>query len=123
MNKSAFCAQTAARTGVSRTTADALVSATVSASAEALARKESVAIGGSGAFSTRSRPARQRRNPATGGSIAIPASGTPAFKAGKKRRETATPQTAPGPVIPKGDGSTTRQALRRASAEAREADE
>ena len=88
MNKSALCAHVAARAGVSRATADAAVSAMVSAIAEALAGNETVAIAGFGAFSTRSRPARQRRNPATAESIALPASTTPAFKAGKKLRET-----------------------------------
>ena len=41
-----------------------------------------------GTFTTRARAAREGRNPATGESIAIAASKTPAFKAGKKLRET-----------------------------------
>ena len=77
MNESALCAEVAARPGVPRATADALVSARVPPIAEALARNETVAIAGCGAFSPRSRPARQGRNPAPGESIAVAASGTP----------------------------------------------
>ena len=51
-------------------------------------RNETVAIAGFGTFSTRSRAARQGRNPRTGEHIAIAASKAPAFKAGKKLRDT-----------------------------------
>ena len=88
MNKSELCAHVADRAGVSRATADSVVTAMLAVVAETLARDESVAIAGFGTFSTRARSARQGRNPATGESIAIPASKTPAFKAGKKLRET-----------------------------------
>ena len=55
--------------------------------AEALARGETVSIAGFGTFATRSRAARQGRNPATGESIAIAASTAPSFKAGKALRD------------------------------------
>lgn len=88
MNKSELCAHVAASTSVPKATADAVVSAVFSTIAETLARNGTVAIAGFGSFSTRARAAREGRNPATGETIAIAASNTPAFKAGKKLRET-----------------------------------
>ena len=90
MNKSELCAHVAARAGVSRMTADTVVSTAFSMIGEALARDETVAITGFGTFSTRARSARQGRNPATGESITVAASKTPAFKAGKSLREPIT---------------------------------
>ena len=54
--------------------------------AGALARGETVRLvgfGAFGAFGVRSRPARTARNPATGASIAVPASRSVSFRAGK----------------------------------------
>ena len=67
--------------------ADTAVRAVFSAIADALARGETVRIAGFGTFSTRARPARRGRNPATGEHIDIAASTTPAFKAGKTLRD------------------------------------
>ena len=83
MNKSELSAHVAADTAVANATADNVVSAVFATIAEALARGEKDSIAGFGTFATRSRPARQGRNPATGESIAIAASTTPSFKAGK----------------------------------------
>ncbi len=49
----------------------------------ALASGETVSLAGFGTLSTRSRTARQRRNPAMGERILIAAPKTPSFKAGK----------------------------------------
>ena len=54
---------------------------------DALAKGDTVALTGFGTFSVRSRPARTGRNPATGESIEIAASKSPAFKAGKTLRD------------------------------------
>ena len=70
------------------------VAAVFATIAEALARGEKVSIAGFGTFATRSRPARQGRNPATGESIAIAASTAPSFKAGKTLRDGVNQQTA-----------------------------
>ena len=88
MNKAELSARVAARTSMSRPSADAAVSAVLSTIADALASGETVRIVGFGTFSTRSRSARQGRNPRTGESIAIAASNTPSFKAGKTLRDT-----------------------------------
>ena len=88
MNKSELSTHVAAQVFVSRVTADSVVSAVFSTIADALSSNDTVAIAGFGNLSTRDRAAREGRNPATGESIAIAASKTPAFKAGKKLRET-----------------------------------
>ena len=93
MNKSELCTRVADRASVSRETASSVVAVALSVIAEALASDETVTIAGFGTFSTRDRPARQGRNPATGESIAIAASRTPAFKAGKRLRDQVNAKT------------------------------
>ena len=88
MNKAELSARVTARTSMSKPSADAAVSAVFSTIADALASGETVRIAGFGAFSTRSRPARQGRNPRTDETIAIAASNTPSLKAGKALRDT-----------------------------------
>ncbi len=87
MNKRELAAQVAAGTSLSKSDADAAVSAVFSVIADALAGGETVTIAGFGAFSTRSRPARPGRNPRTGETITIAASTAPSFKAGKTLRD------------------------------------
>ena len=93
MNKSELCNRVADRAAVSRETAGSVVTVALSVIAEALASDETVAIAGFGTFSTRDRPARRGRNPRTGESIAIAASRTPAFKAGKTLRDRVNAKT------------------------------
>ena len=66
MNKTKLASSVATRTSVTRATADSAVAAVFATIAEALARGEKVSIAGFGTFATRSRLARQGRNPATG---------------------------------------------------------
>ena len=87
MNKSELASSVATRTSVTRATADSVAAAVFATIAETLARGEPVSIAGFGTFATRSRAARQGRNPATGESIAIAASTAPSFKAGKALRD------------------------------------
>ena len=63
------------------------VNAVFAAIADALGQGETVTIAGFGTFSTRSRPERPDRNQRTRERIAIAASRTPAFKAGKNVRD------------------------------------
>ena len=72
---------------VSKAQAGQVADAVFSAIANALVRDESVVIPGFGTFSTKSREARQGRNPRTGESITIAASKSPSFKAGKTLRD------------------------------------
>ena len=89
MNKRKLATHVSARTSLSKSNADAAVSALFSAIADALVSGETVAIAGFGTFSTRSRPARLGRNPRAGESITIAASTAPSFKAGKTLRRDA----------------------------------
>ena len=54
---------------------------------EALAEDGRVELRGFGAFSVRSRPARQGRNPRTGETVSVPSKSVPFFKSGKELRE------------------------------------
>ena len=71
MNKSELASRIAAEASLSRAAADRAVGATFSVIAETLAGGETVTIAGFGTFATRSRAARQGRNPATGEPIDI----------------------------------------------------
>lgn len=53
---------------------------------QALAAGDTVELRGFGTFSIRRREARQRRNPHTGGTIAVPAKAAIYFRAGKAAR-------------------------------------
>jgi integration host factor subunit beta len=54
--------------------------------AQRLAQGGRVELRGFGAFSTRSRDARQGRNPRTGASVSVPGKKVPYFKPGKEMR-------------------------------------
>lgn len=54
---------------------------------DALQRGDRVELRGFGAFSIKSRPARQGRNPRTGQAVSIAAKRVPFFKTGKELRE------------------------------------
>ena len=88
MRKSDIAAHVADRASLSRAQAEDAVNALFETIRGALASGETVSLAGLGTFSTRSRPARSGRDPRTGESIAIAASKTPSFKAGKALRDT-----------------------------------
>ncbi|HAD25510.1 MAG TPA: integration host factor subunit beta [Alphaproteobacteria bacterium] len=54
---------------------------------DALGRGDRVELRGFGAFSVKSRPARQGRNPRTGQTVSVAAKRVPFFKTGKELRE------------------------------------
>ena len=87
MKKSDLSAHVATEASLTKAQATVVVDAVFSAISDSLARDESVAIPGFGTFSTKTRGARQGRNPRTGESIAIAASKSPSFKAGKTLRD------------------------------------
>ena len=87
MKKSELSSHVANETSLPKAQAAVVVDAVFSALSDALARDESVVIPGFGTFSTKSRAARQGRNPRTGESIAIAPSKAPSFKAGKTLRD------------------------------------
>ena len=87
MKKSDLSSHVAHAVLLSRVEASGVVDAVFAAIRDALARDESVSIPGFGTFATVHRAARQGRNPRTGESIAIAASKSPSFKAGKTLRD------------------------------------
>lgn len=88
MRKSDIAAHVADRVSLSKAQAEGAVNALIEAIRGALANGEKVSLVGFGTFSTRRRSARRGRNPRTGESIAIAATKTPSFKAGKALRDT-----------------------------------
>ncbi len=87
MNKSELVSEIAARAELSKADAGRALDATVDAIAEALKNAETVSLIGFGTFSVKHRGERNGRNPRTGEAIRIPASSTPAFKAGKALKD------------------------------------
>ena len=66
---------------------ESVVSAVFDSITDQLAQGGRVELRGFGAFSTRSRDARQGRNPRTGESVQVNAKRVPYFKPGKEMRE------------------------------------
>ena len=83
MNKMDVVKAVASRADLSQADADRAVNAFIDAVADALTRGEKVTVTGFGTFEVRDRAARMGRNPQTGAPLHIPATKTPAFKAGK----------------------------------------
>lgn len=83
MNKMDVVEAVASRAGLSKADSGRAVDALIDAVADALARGEKVTVTGFGTFEVRNRAARMGRNPQTGAPLHIPATKTPAFKAGK----------------------------------------
>lgn len=63
-----------------------VVNAILDAISEALARGDRVELRGFGAFSVKSRPAREGRNPRTGARVSVSEKAVPFFKSGKEMR-------------------------------------
>jgi len=80
MNKSDLIKSIADTQGLKLTEATRLVDAVFDTITNNLKRGEQVAISGFGTFVTKTRAARDGRNPATGMTIKIPARTTMAFK-------------------------------------------
>ena len=87
MRKSDIAAHVAEQDSLSKAQAERAVDALLEAIRGALASGEKVTLPGFGTFLTRSRAARQGRNPATGERIAVAASKAPSFRAGKALRD------------------------------------
>jgi DNA-binding protein HU-beta len=83
MNKTELVASVATKAELSKKDAEKAVSAVIDSITEALADGEKVALVGFGTFEVKERAARTGLNPQTKEKIEIPASKSPAFKAGK----------------------------------------
>ena len=83
MTKTDLIAKVADVAGMTKVDAGKAVDAVSEIIGKALGRGEKVTWTGFGTFEVRHRAARMGRNPQTGAPLHIPASKTPAFKAGK----------------------------------------
>ncbi len=87
MNKAELIEAVADETGLSKAETGRAVDAVFGRISKALARGDQVSLVGFGSFVVRERAARTGRNPQTGDTLHIPASKTPAFKAGKALKD------------------------------------
>ncbi len=83
MTKAELIAKIAEGAELSKKDAEKALNATIASITEALKKGDKVALVGFGTFETRKRAARKGKNPQTGKEISIPATTTPAFKAGR----------------------------------------
>ena len=83
MNKTELIEAMADAADISKAAAGRALEGMVDAITEAVKSGDSVSVVGFGTFTLRERAARTGRNPKTGAEIQIPASKSPAFKAGK----------------------------------------
>ena len=91
MNKSELVAAISTSAGLSKKDASSALDAAINAIMTEVAAGNKVSIPGFGTFEKRHREARTGRNPRTGEPAEIPASDTPAFKAGKGFKEKVNP--------------------------------
>ena len=87
MNKTELVASVAEATSLSKKDAKNAVSAVIASITKSLTEGEKVQIAGFGTFEVRERSERIGRDPRTSEEIIIPASKTPAFKAGKALKD------------------------------------
>ena len=89
MNKTEFIAKVAAKAGVEKKTAAALVDAALEVATDAMKEHEPISIVGFGTLSVAHREERTGQNPKTGEKVKIPARSAPVFKAGSTLKEAA----------------------------------
>ncbi|MBU1104304.1 HU family DNA-binding protein [Candidatus Parcubacteria bacterium] len=87
MTKTELVDVVAQKGGMTKAAAGRAVDAVIDAITKALSKGEKVTVTGFGTFEVRPRAARMGRNPQTGATLHIPATKTPAFKAGKALKE------------------------------------
>lgn len=91
MNKTELIANVAAKSGLKKKDAESAITAFMECVQGALIEGDKVQLIGFGTFEVRERAARTGRKPSTGETIQIPASKTPAFKAGKALKDAVNP--------------------------------
>ncbi len=83
MNKIEMIAAMAEASGLSKKDCESALAAFITTTENTLKAGDKVQLVGFGSFEVKERAARTGRNPATGEQVEIPASKSPAFKAGK----------------------------------------
>ncbi len=87
MNKMAIVDAVHAILGGTKVQAEQAVDAMIDSIVNTLKKGDEVSIAGLGIFSTKTRAARQARNPRTGESISVPAMRVPKFRAAKALKD------------------------------------
>ncbi|MEK7062972.1 MAG: HU family DNA-binding protein [Patescibacteria group bacterium] len=87
MNKQDLANEVHAKLGGTKTQAEEVVEAIISAIVNTLKKGGEVSIAGLGIFSTKQRAARTARNPRTGASVQVAAMRVPKFRAAKALKD------------------------------------
>jgi integration host factor subunit beta len=87
MTKAELAGRVADRIHLTKKQTEAIVNILFTCITDALKEGDKVELRGFGSFRTRSRNAREGRNPKTGDTVQIPSKKVPFFKAGKELRE------------------------------------
>ena len=87
MNKTELVAAMAAKTNKTKKDTEETLNAFMEVVTETLKKGDKIQLVGFGTYETKSRAARNGRNPQTGEEIKIPASKLPSFKAGKALKD------------------------------------
>ena len=97
MNKSELVEVAAIEAGITKATADKVLSAIVAAVVQTVAKGESVTLVGFGTFKSADRAARTGKNPKTGATLKIPATTVPKFTAGTAFKAAVAPKPVEAP--------------------------
>ncbi|KND48707.1 MAG: DNA-binding protein HU-beta [Parcubacteria bacterium C7867-003] len=87
MNKAAIVDSVHEKLGGTKVQAEEIVDLVIDSVVNTLKKGGEVSIAGLGIFSTKTRAARQARNPRTGETISVPAMRVPKFRAAKALKE------------------------------------
>lgn len=87
MNKQAIVEAVHAKIGGTKVQAEEVVDTVIDSIVHTLKKGEEVSIAGLGIFSTKTRAARQARNPRTGETISVPSMRVPKFRPAKALKE------------------------------------
>lgn len=87
MTKAELAGRVADKIHLTKKQTESIVNVLFTCITDALKEGDKVELRGFGSFRTRSRNAREGRNPKTGDTVQIPSKKVPFFKAGKELRE------------------------------------
>ena len=90
MTKAELAARVADKVHLTNRQSEAVINIVLRCIAEALREGDKVELRGFGSFRTRSRNARQGRNPRTGEAVQVPSKRVPFFRTGKDLQERVT---------------------------------
>jgi len=106
MTKADLVERVAAKTGLTKKDVAAIADHFLEGICQALLRGGHVEIRGLGSFKTKTRKARQARNPRTGESVFVPQKVVPYFKASKELRTRVMDSKEPAAAQPESGEST-----------------